>query len=66
MPEEAEDAAVPRIVFRKGFSQGMADMLLADIRKAVAALEQQTGQNPGRRLRSSSTKYHSGHSPQGS
>ncbi len=39
MPEHAEDVAVLRIVVREGFSYDMADMLLADIKKAVEYCE---------------------------
>ena len=39
MPEHAEDIAVLRIVVREGFSYDMADMLLADIKKAVEYCE---------------------------
>lgn len=39
MPEHAEDVAVLRIVVREGFSHDMADMLLADIKKAVDYFE---------------------------
>ena len=46
MPEHAEDVAVLRIVIREGFSKDMSDMLLADIRKAVAHFEEQAGHEP--------------------
>jgi glutamate decarboxylase len=39
MPEHAEDVAVLRIVVREGFSHDMADMLLADIKRAVDYFE---------------------------
>jgi glutamate decarboxylase len=46
MPEHAEDVAVLRIVIREGFSQDMADMLLADIRKAVAHFDEHPEHKP--------------------
>ena len=46
MPEHTEDIAVLRIVIRKGFSVGMADMLLEDIKKAVSHFEGQAGHTP--------------------
>jgi glutamate decarboxylase len=46
MPEHAEDVAVLRIVVREGFSRDMADMLLDDIRKAMAHLESLSGHQP--------------------
>jgi glutamate decarboxylase len=42
MPENAQAIAVLRIVVREGFSEDMAQMLLADIEKAVAHFEPQT------------------------
>ena len=39
MPDDATDIAVLRVVVREGFSRDMADMLLADIKKAVAHFE---------------------------
>ena len=39
MPKNIEDMVVMRIVVRQGMSRDMADMLLADIRNAVAELE---------------------------
>ena len=39
MPKDIEDMIVMRIVVRQGMSRDMADMLLADIRDAVADLE---------------------------
>ena len=41
-----EDVAVLRIVIREGFSVGMADMLLEDIKKAVSHFEGQAGHTP--------------------
>jgi glutamate decarboxylase len=35
-----EDIVVMRIVVKQGFTRDMADMLLADMRSAVAELEQ--------------------------
>jgi glutamate decarboxylase len=39
MPKNIEDWVVMRIVVRQGFSRDMADMLLGDIRNAIAELE---------------------------
>jgi glutamate decarboxylase len=39
MPKDIEDMVVMRIVVRQGMSRDMADMLLGDIRDAVAELE---------------------------
>ena len=39
MPKDIEDMMVMRIVVRQGMSRDMADMLLGDIRDAVAELE---------------------------
>jgi glutamate decarboxylase len=39
MPDNATDIAVLRVVVREGFSRDMAEMLLADIKKAVAHFE---------------------------
>jgi glutamate decarboxylase len=46
MPEHAEDVAVLRVVVREGFSADMADMLLADIRKAADHFEGLSGHVP--------------------
>jgi glutamate decarboxylase len=46
MPEHAEDVAVLRIVIREGFSQDIAEMLLADIRKAVSHFEKLSAHEP--------------------
>lgn len=40
MPKDIEDMVVMRIVVRQGMSRDMADMLIADIKNAVADLEQ--------------------------
>ena len=40
MPRDIEQMIVMRIVVRQGMSRDMADMLLADIRNAVAEFEQ--------------------------
>jgi glutamate decarboxylase len=40
MPDNATDVAVLRIVVREGFSEDLADGLLAELRKAVAHLHQ--------------------------
>ena len=39
MPKSIEDMVVMRIVVRQGMSRDMADMLIADIKNAVAELE---------------------------
>ena len=39
MPKNIEDLVVMRIVVRQGMSRDMADMLLGDIRNAVAEFE---------------------------
>ena len=39
MPKDMEDMVVMRIVIRQGMSRDMADMLMDDIRNAVAELE---------------------------
>ena len=39
MPKNIEDMVVMRIVVRQGMSRDMADMLIADIKSAVAELE---------------------------
>jgi glutamate decarboxylase len=39
MPKNIEDMVVMRIVVRQGMSRDMADMLICDIKDAVAELE---------------------------
>lgn len=39
MPENIENVIVMRVVVRQGFSRDMADMLLSDMRAAIASLE---------------------------
>ena len=39
MPKDIEDMVVMRIVVRQGMSRDMADMLIGDIKNAVAELE---------------------------
>jgi glutamate decarboxylase len=46
MPEDAQDVAVLRIVVREGFSEDMGQMLLDDIKKAVAHFEPLTDREP--------------------
>ena len=48
MPKDIEDMVVMRIVVRQGMSRDMADMLLADIRNAVAELEKLEYPTPSR------------------
>jgi glutamate decarboxylase len=43
MPPKVDDLAVLRIVVREGFSRDLAEMLLADLRKAIGYFESQTG-----------------------
>jgi glutamate decarboxylase len=43
MPPNVEDLAVLRVVVREGFSRDLADMLLADVKKAVAYFDAETG-----------------------
>ena len=43
MPPKVEDLAVLRIVVREGFSRDLADMLLANLAKAVDHFEAQAG-----------------------
>ncbi|MET9800219.1 glutamate decarboxylase [Streptomyces sp. NPDC006368] len=42
-PKNREDLAVLRIVVRNGFGHDLADLLLADLERAVARLERQAG-----------------------
>jgi glutamate decarboxylase len=48
-PEKREDLAVLRVVVRAGLTHDMADLFLADVRKATAALEALPGPLPTRR-----------------
>lgn len=48
MPKNIEDMVVMRIVIRQGMSRDMADMLIADIRNAVADLEKLEYPTPSR------------------
>ena len=48
MPKNIEDMVVMRIVVRQGMSRDMADMLITDIKDAVAELEQLTYPTPSR------------------
>ena len=43
MPPKVEDLAVLRIVIREGFSRDLADMLLNDLRSAIAHFDAQPG-----------------------
>ena len=43
MPPKVEDLVVLRIVIREGFSRNLADMLLDDLRSAIAHLDAQPG-----------------------
>ena len=44
MPPKVQDLAVLRIVIREGFSRDLADMLLNDLRSAIAHFDAQPGQ----------------------
>ena len=48
MPKNIEDSVVMRIVVRQGFSRDMADMLLGDIRSAIADFEKLEYPTPSR------------------
>lgn len=48
MPKNIEDSVVMRIVVRQGFSRDMADMLLDDMRAAIAELEKLEYPTPSR------------------
>jgi glutamate decarboxylase len=48
MPKDIEDMVVMRIVVRQGMSRDMADMLMDDIRNAVAELEKLEYPTPSR------------------
>ena len=48
MPKNIEDSVVMRIVVRQGFSRDMADMLLGDIRNAIADFEKLEYPTPSR------------------
>jgi len=39
LPADREDLAVQRIIVRHGFSHDMADLLLEDMRRALASLQ---------------------------
>ena len=43
MPPKVQDLAVLRIVIREGFSRDLADMLLNDLRTAIAHFDAQPG-----------------------
>ena len=48
MPKDIEDMVVMRIVVRQGMSRDMADMLIGDIKDAVADLEKLEYPTPSR------------------
>ena len=48
MPKDIEDVVVMRIVVRQGMSRDMADMLIGDIKDAVAELEKLEYPTPSR------------------
>ena len=48
MPKNIEDSVVMRIVVRQGFIRDMADMLLCDIRAAIANFEKLEYPTPSR------------------
>jgi len=45
MPPKVDDLAVLRVVVREGFSRDLADMLLADLRKAIEHFEPQSARS---------------------
>ncbi len=47
LPANREDLPVQRIIVRHGFSRDMADLLLADMRAAVRALQAAPPSHPG-------------------
>jgi len=46
MPPKVEDLSVLRIVVREGFSRDLADMLMDDLKAAIAHFESQPGYRP--------------------
>ncbi len=52
MPPKVDDLAVLRIVIREGFSRDMADMLLTDLKAAIAHFESQPGYKPAEQKKS--------------
>ena len=60
MPKDIEDMVVMRIVVRQGMSRDMADMLIADIKDAVAELEQLEYPTPSR-IALQKGRKHKGH-----
>lgn len=54
MPKNREDLVVQRVVVKEGFSRDMADMLLEDLRRAVAFFDAQ----PHYRAKSSGSHFH--------
>ena len=57
MPKNIEDMVVMRIVVRQGMSRDMADMLIADIRDSVAALEKLDSPTPSKKALLRSEKH---------
>ncbi|MDX6643783.1 MAG: glutamate decarboxylase, partial [Solirubrobacteraceae bacterium] len=53
-PRNREDLAVLRIVVRNGFSQDLADILMDDLERVLAALSR----GPGRHDQSKATSFH--------
>lgn len=60
MPKDIEDMVVMRIVVRQGMSRDMADMLIGDIKDAVAELEKLEYPTPSR-ISVNKGKKHKGH-----
>ena len=56
MPKNIEDMVVMRIVVRQGMSRDMADMLIGDIKNAVAELEKLDYPTPTRMAAQKSEK----------
>jgi glutamate decarboxylase len=59
MPKDIEDVVVMRIVVRQGMSRDMADMLIGDIKDAVAELEKLEYPTPSR-IEAEANKRHKG------
>jgi len=58
MPPKVEDLAVLRIVIREGFSRDLADMLLNDLRSAIAHFDAQPGHKAKQSRKTGKTHRH--------
>jgi glutamate decarboxylase len=58
MPPKVQDLAVLRIVIREGFSRDLADMLLNDLRSAIAHFEAQSGHKAKQSRKTGKTHRH--------